>query len=182
MRKGTGAQPIARSSETQSRASWQTRIMEKLSMPVPSLLRPLPKLASRHKLHICFGTPYGKALADMYTGYDSGDYWTVHDRMRVGDLVLSMVATVPRMIIGLDVVEVDYDPRTSKYMECDQSVAVRFEKGILADAVANPRNKVELPESGYLEGSDARGLLKALDAEYQLDIPWFTPDRWHALR
>lgn len=127
------------------------------------------------------GTRYDDALREMYNGYGTGNHWTVTDKMRTGDLVLSIVATAPRMIIGLDEVLVDYDPYTSAMMECDTSKAIVFKNGILAKAVANRCKWASLPEEGYLVGNDARALLKALDDEYQQNIPWFTPDRWREL-
>jgi predicted Mrr-cat superfamily restriction endonuclease len=60
----------------------------------------------------------------MHTGYGGGDIWYVTDKMSVGDLVLSVVATAPRMIIGLEEVEVAYDLKTSSKMECVESTRI----------------------------------------------------------
>ena len=161
---------------------WHTWLMDKLTLPQPSFPPPLPALKPRRKLHICTGAPYEEALQDMHTGYGGGDLWFVTEKMSVGDLVLSVVATAPRMVIGLDEVEVDYDPETSTKMECVDSTAVVFKNGILAKAVASRCNRENLPTEGYLVGQDARDLWHSLDAEYQLDIPWFTPSRWREIQ
>ncbi|MBY4111113.1 hypothetical protein HQO82_19315 [Rhodococcus fascians] len=147
-----------------------------------SLLKPLPQLGPRRKLHICTGSPYDKALKDMEEGYGATGIWYVADKMIAGDLVLSIVATAPRMIIGLAEVETDYDPYTSRYMECIHQTEVRFDQGILAKAVSNRCGWDSIPDKGPLTGRDARSLLKALDAEYQRDVPWFTPDRWREVQ
>lgn len=118
----------------------------------------------------------------MHTGYGGGDLWYVADRMSAGDLVLSLVDTAPRMIIGLDEVQVDFDPATSTKMECDYSTSVVFDSGILAKAVANRCNLKNLPDEGYLSGREAKDVWLALDAEYQLDVPWFTPSRWRDIQ
>lgn len=156
--------------------------MDKLTIPPWSTLPPLPLLKPRKKLHICYGTPYPEALRDMYSGYGTGDYWSVNNVMRAGDLVLSLVATSPRIIIGLDEVELDFDPDSSSYMQCDDAVAVVFENGILADAVATQCGWQSIPESGYIAGRDARKLLSAVDTEYQSGQPWFTPRRWREIQ
>ncbi|KJV03876.1 hypothetical protein HQP42_19235 [Rhodococcus fascians] len=156
--------------------------MDKLTIPPRSYLLPLPLLKPRSKLHICYGTPYPEALRDMYSGYGTGDFWSVRGKMRAGDLVLSLVATSPRMIIGLDEVEIDFDPNTSSCMQCVGAVAVVFENGILADAVATRCGRESIPESGHLAGRKARELLSAVDTEYQYGRPWFTPDRWREIQ
>lgn len=165
-----------------SAQGWHTWLMNKLTLPPPSFLPPLPVLKPRHKLHICNGAPYEAALKDIHTGYGGGDIWYVSDKMSVGDLVLSFVATAPRMIITLEEVEVAYDPKTSSQMECVESTAVFFKNGVLAKAVANRCNWENLPTEGYLVGKDARDLWLSLDTEYQLDIPWLTPERWREVQ
>jgi hypothetical protein len=150
--------------------------MNELSLP------PLPALKPRCDLHICTGAPYTEALRDMHTGYGGGDLWCVADKMSAGDLVLSVVDTVPRMVIGLDEVEVDYDPATSTKMECDYTTSVVFDHGILARAVAKRCNMRNIPDQGYFSGHVALKVWRALDAEYRLDIPWFTPSRWRDIQ
>lgn len=118
----------------------------------------------------------------MHTGYGGGDLWFVTHPMSAGDLVLSFVDTAPRMIIGLDAVEVDYDPATSVTMECDLNTAVVFRHGILAKAVATRCGMKNFPDGGHFSGQDALDMWHALDAEYQLDVPWFTPSRWQEVQ
>ncbi|MGW5074034.1 hypothetical protein [Rhodococcus sp. NPDC004095] len=144
----------------------------------PTLKPFLPKLGARKRLHICAGAPYKKALRELYTGKYGGKYWKVTDKMQTGDMVLSLVFTSPRMIIALETLTADYDPAVDKPMLVDTDTAVVFENGILADAVATRCGRDSLPEAGYISGPEARLLLDCLEDEYQLDIPWFTPDRW----
>lgn len=152
--------------------------MDKPTIPPRSFLPSPPLIKPGSKVHLCYGTPYPEALRGMYSGYGTGDYWSVHDMMSVGDFVLALVATSPRMIIGLDEVEVDFGPDASSYMQCHDAVAVVFENGILADAVATRCGLRSIPESGYMAGRDARELLSAVDTKYQSGRPWFTPYRW----
>lgn len=118
----------------------------------------------------------------MHTGYGGGDLWFVTDKMFAGDLVLSLVDTAPRMVIGLDEVEVDYYPSSSARMECNYRTSVVFEHGILARAVAKRCNMKSLPDEGHFSGPVAREVWRALDAEYRLDQPWFTPSRWRSIQ
>ena len=120
----------------------------------------------------------------MHTGYiNSSDLWYVRDRMDAGDLVVSIVATVPRMVIGLDLLERDYDPRRDQSMRCVAATAVVFDQGILVPAVVKRCGWLSpLPEEGYIAGRRARSFLHQLEAEAQLNIPWFTPRRWRDLQ
>lgn len=143
-----------------------------------------PQLGPRKRLHICTGQPYPAALKDMHTDYaNSSDIWYVSEPMDAGDLVLSVVATAPRMIIGLDELERKYTPGKHILMRCVPEKAVVFDHGVLLPAVVkrcgwfNP-----LPDEGFIEGRRARSFLRELEAEASLGIPWFTPSRWRDIQ
>ncbi|MGW5922220.1 hypothetical protein ACWFPY_24795 [Nocardia fluminea] len=64
------------------------------------------------------------------------------------------------------------------HIAVDWDRSVEFGNGILADAVAQRAGNDTFDFRSYYTGSQARRILKALDEEYQLDRPWFTPERW----
>lgn len=144
-------------------------------MPMPEL----PKLSARRRLYIATGSPYRQALRDYFSGESTAEVWDVERTYRAGDLLLTVIATAPRMFITLEVAEVDAaeDPAN---IWIDWNTSIAFDNGILVDAVAS-RAELTIKSSGYYTGERARRILTALEDEYRLNTPWFTPGRWREL-
>ncbi|MFI8774001.1 hypothetical protein ACIGKQ_17775 [Gordonia sp. NPDC062954] len=142
------------------------------------VLHPLPTLAPRKRLHTLTGSPYDEALRDIHDANGGkAKVWKAQQPMKASDLLVTSVATVPRMYICVEALRSDFDPLTSSKIDIDPNNWVNFDNGILAPAIDKALGwKVEA--SATYRGGDARAILAALDAEYQLNIPWFTPLRW----
>ncbi|WP_267618554.1 hypothetical protein [Gordonia bronchialis] len=143
-------------------------------MELPSL----PMLAARKRLHTMTGNPYDEALRDVFDAAGgSAKVWKAQNPMKAGDLLLTSVATAPRMYICIEIMKSDYDPKTSPRIDVDQHNWVNFDNGILVPAVDKALGwKVEAHAT--YRGGDARAILAAVNAEYLRNIPWFTPNRW----
>ncbi|MGW0251063.1 hypothetical protein ACWDYH_30985 [Nocardia goodfellowii] len=139
-------------------------------------MRELPKLPRRGRLYLATGKPYWEALKDYFNEEGNAEVWELDSSYRAGDLLLTAITTSPRMFIALEVVEADGAASTDIQVDWDNSVA--FNNGILADAVAGRARIDRFEFQRYYEGAEARRIWKALDEEYRLDKPWFTPDRW----
>lgn len=156
---------------------WHTRVME-LPPEDWTELPPLPTLAPRKRLHTLTGSPYNEALREIHDGNAAqGKVWNALLPMKAGDLLLTGVATVPRMYICLEVMRSDFDPNTSSEIDVDPNALVDFDNGILAPAIDAALGWMVEAHQTYT-GSDACAILAAVDAEYQRNIPWFTPLRW----
>ncbi|MBW0275515.1 hypothetical protein ATM97_09950 [Nocardia sp. MH4] len=80
------------------------------------------------------------------------------------------------MFIALEVAAAD--GTAGPHIAVDWDRSVEFRNGILADAVAQRAGIDTFDFQSYYTGSEARRIRKALDEEYRLDRPWFTPERW----
>ncbi|MFV9460047.1 hypothetical protein ACNJ7E_42385 [Rhodococcus sp. NM-2] len=76
----------------------------------------------------------------------------------------------------MDVVDGEAADRGGNIVVCP-SVTVLFRHGIMFDAVKK-RSGLNVRMYESYRGSDAHSILDALDKEYHLDTPWFTPARW----
>jgi hypothetical protein len=92
------------------------------------------------------------------------------------DLLLVVLSTDPRMVVCLEVADGDAADRGSGIV-VRLGETVMFGNGILFDAVKK-RSGLNVRMYGSYLGADAHAILDALDKEYHLDIPWFTPARW----
>ncbi|SEC38056.1 hypothetical protein SAMN04490220_1487 [Rhodococcus jostii] len=97
---------------------------------------------------------------------------SVHDL----DVLLVVLSTDPRMVLCIDVADGDAADRGG-IIEVRPSETVMFRHGILFDAVKK-RSGLNVRMYESYRGSDAHAILDALDKEYHLDTPWFTPARW----
>ncbi|MFD4353699.1 hypothetical protein ACFWPX_14160 [Nocardia sp. NPDC058518] len=139
-------------------------------------MRELPQLQPRGRLYIATGVPYRQALKDYFNQEGNAKVWVLDYGYRAGDLILTAIQTSPRMFIALEVAAADGAGGTNIQVDWDRSV--EFTNGILADAVAQRAGIDRFDFQSYYVGSDARRIWKALDEEYRLDRPWFTPERW----
>ncbi|KZM68314.1 hypothetical protein [Nocardia terpenica] len=142
-------------------------------------MRDLPKPRSNGRLYIATGTPYRQALRDYFNEEGTAEVWKLDRSYRAGDLLLTVITTSPRMFITLEVAQAD--GADTNDIQVDWNRSVEFENGILADAVAY-RAGMRIEYQDYYQGTPARRIWKALDEEYRLNRPWFTPDRWKELR
>ncbi|MDT2009731.1 hypothetical protein FXW78_49005 [Rhodococcus opacus] len=92
------------------------------------------------------------------------------------DLLLVVLSTDPRMVLCIDVADGDAADRGG-IIVVRPSETVMFRHGILFDAVKK-RSGLNVRMYESYRGSDAHAILDALDKEYHLDTPWFTPARW----
>ncbi|MGC4989907.1 hypothetical protein [Nocardia salmonicida] len=143
-------------------------------------MRDLPELPQRGRLYLATGIPYRKALKDYFNQEGNAKVWTLDYGYRAGDLILTAIQTSPRMFIALEVALTGGAEGTSIQVDGDRSV--EFNNGILADAVAKRAGIDRFDFQHYYKGSDARRIWKALDEEYRLNKPWFTPERWTDLQ
>ncbi|PBC58243.1 hypothetical protein CJ177_09090 [Rhodococcus sp. ACPA1] len=92
------------------------------------------------------------------------------------DLLLVVLSTDPRMVLCLEVADgLVADHGGNIVVRSPETVM--FRHGILFDAVKKRSGlNVRMYESYH--GADARAIWVALDEEYHLDTPWFTPARW----
>ncbi|MFI5501121.1 hypothetical protein ACIA5E_18845 [Nocardia asteroides] len=139
-------------------------------------MRELPQLPPRGRLYLATGVPYRQALKDYFNQEGSAEVWAMDYSYRAGDLILTAVQTSPRMFIALEVAAAD--GAAGPHISVDWDRSVGFSNGILADAVARDAGIDTFEFGSYYTGSQARRILEALAAEYRLDRPWFTPERW----
>lgn len=139
-------------------------------------MRELPQLPPRGRLYLATSTSYRQALKDYFNQEGNAEVWVLDYSYRAGDLILTTIPTVPRMFIALEVAAADGAVGTDIAVDWDRSV--EFRNGILADAVARHAGINTFDFQSYYTGSEARRIHKALDEEYRLDRPWFTPESW----
>ncbi|WP_280780947.1 hypothetical protein [Rhodococcus opacus] len=91
-------------------------------------------------------------------------------------MLLVVLSTDPRMVLCLDVADGDAADSGGNIVVRPLET-VLFRHGILFDAVKKRSGLNVRMYDSYI-GADAHAILDALDKEYHLDIPWFTPARW----
>jgi len=138
---------------------------------------PLPPLRSGGRLHIVEGRPWRRALDCVVAGGGEGRRpWHGVTNPHDLDLLLVVLSTDPRMVLCVDVVDGDAADRGGNIVVCP-SATVLFRHGIMFDAVKK-RSGLNVRMYESYRGADAHAILDALDKEYHLDTPWFTPARW----
>jgi hypothetical protein len=137
---------------------------------------PLPPLRSGGRLHIAEGRPWRRALDCVAVGGGEGRRpWHGATDHHDSDLLLVVLSTDPRMVLCLDVAAGDAADSGNIFVRPAETVL--FRHGILFDAVKKRSGLSVRMYDSYI-GADAHAILDALDKEYHLDIPWFSPARW----
>lgn len=140
----------------------------------------VPRIKRGQRLYTVEGKPWRKALS-----WFSGDRAAVAEKIwfwepgyRDGDLLLTTLNTVPRMILCLEVADGD-DVSNGNQLFTHAGQTIVFKRGISFDAVVQ-RSGVRIQRSTHYAGVNARKILEALDDEQALNTTWFSPDRWFA--
>ncbi|MCQ4121550.1 hypothetical protein [Rhodococcus tibetensis] len=128
-------------------------------------------------MYIVEGRPWWRALdrlvdADM----DGTRRWIGAKNCRDGDLLLTVLSTVPRMVVSLETADGDAEVSTDN-IRVREERTVLFRHGISFDAV-KAGAEINLQLYRHYEDEEAAVILTALDEQYRLNKPWFTPQRW----
>ena len=132
----------------------------------------IPYIKRGQYLYIASGSPWEEALETFHSEQRLGRVWTVARDYRPGDMILTILNTTPRVFLCVEWAR--HHGSEGRAILVDDDRTILFENGISVNAVQEMIGRT-LKANNVFSGSEANGIIAALNAELADPSPWFAP-------